>query len=92
MDNFVCEINEKVNTNFKITKIPIRTLKEFKSFCKEECGDVYWVGIYQLLKIKKQSEELLSLFHLLQNQINDLKNIQLNKKREEVKTFGKCQN
>lgn len=81
------KIAEKTNTNFKVTKIPVRTLKEFKSFCKEECGDVYWVGIYQLMKLKKQYEDILPLFNLLQTEINEIKT-QLNKpKKMEVKRF-----
>jgi len=54
------KIQEQRNTNFKVTKIPVWALREFKKLCKEEYGDIYYVGIIQLMKIKKQYEELLS--------------------------------
>jgi len=55
------KIQEQRNTNFKVTKIPVWALKEFKQLCKHEYGDIYFVGIIQLMKIKKQYEQLLSL-------------------------------
>lgn len=58
--DFIEEINDQRNTNFKVTKIPVRDLKEFKKLCKEEYGNVYFVGIIQLMKIKKQYEQLLA--------------------------------
>jgi len=53
------KIQEQRNTNFKVTKIPVGALKEFKKLCREEYGDIYFVGIIQLMKIKKQYEQLL---------------------------------
>lgn len=88
MDDFVEEIENLTSTNFKVTKIPVRTLKEFKFFCKEECGDIYWVGIYQLLKIKKQYEEVFTLLNSLKTEIEAIK-IKLNKSGGEIKTFQK---
>lgn len=71
---FIEEIEDSRNTNFKVTKIPVRDLKEFKKLCKEEYGNIYFVGIIQLMKIKKQYEQLL--VGLNQN------------KHSKIKTFG----
>jgi len=73
-----------LKTNFKITKIPVGALKEFKKFCKEECGDVYAVGIIQLLKIKKQWESFAPLLARVLNEIAELKT----QTKSEVKTFN----
>ena len=54
------KIQEQRNTNFKVTKIPVWALREFKQLCREEYGDIYFVGIIQLMKIKKQYEQLLA--------------------------------
>jgi hypothetical protein len=79
---FVEEIEKIIRrTSFTVSSIPIDTLKDFKEFCKKECGDVYWVGIFQLLKTKKQYEEIQTQIASLQNQINNLKN------KREVRTF-----
>ena len=86
MEKFVDEINKRTRTSFKVTNIPVGLLKEFKSFCKEECGDVYWVGIHNLMKTKKQYEELLTLFHYLKTEIDSLKT---QKDAKEVKTFSR---
>ena len=81
------EILKRKTTNFKVTKIPVWALREFKKFCKEECGDVYAVGIIQLLKIKKYYEDMMSPINSLQKQIDDLKQKQSTEKKE-LKTFG----
>jgi hypothetical protein len=81
---FIEEIENKLRTTFKVTNIPVGTLKEFKTFCREECGDVYWVGILQLLKTKKQYEEINTQLASLQKQINDVKN---QKGGRQIKTF-----
>ena len=60
MEEFVEKIQEQRNTNFKVTRIPVWALKEFKKLCKEEYGDIYFVGIIQLMKIKEQYEQLLA--------------------------------
>jgi len=71
---FIEEIEDSRNTNFKVTKIPVRALKKFKKLCKEEYGNIYFVGIIQLMKIKEQYEQLLA---------------GLNKKQySKIKTFG----
>lgn len=89
MEEFVEEIENLRTTNFKVTKIPVGILKEFKKLCKENYGDVYWVGISELLKTKKKYDEILSLFHSLQSQIEDIQN-KLNRQEEKprLKTFG----
>ncbi len=60
MEEFVEKIQEQRNTNFKVTKIPVWALKKFKKLCKEEYGNVYFVGVIQLMKIKEQYEQLLA--------------------------------
>jgi hypothetical protein len=87
MDEFIEEINEKLNTSFKVTNIPVKLLKEFKAFCKEECGNVYWVGIFQLMKLKKQNEEILTLFNSLKGEIEELRN-KVQPKSNVRRTFG----
>lgn len=89
--DFVDEIENRRTTNFKVTKIPVKSLKEFKKLCKEEFGDIYYLGIIQLMKIKKHYEEIIPLFNSLnkridnlQKQIDDLKG-----KKDKPKTFGK---
>jgi len=73
MKEFIEEIKEQRNTNFKVTKIPVWALKKFKKLCKEEYGNVYFVGIIQLMKIKEQYEQLLA---------------GLKKDSKKLKTFG----
>ncbi len=77
-------IKENTLTSFKVSAIPVKILQEFKYYCEEECGNIYWVGISHLLRIKEKYEESLSLFHSLQKQIDSL-SAQKNKK--EIKTF-----
>lgn len=79
---FVKGIEDQTKTGFYVTNIPKGILKEFKKLCKENYGDIYWVGISELLKIKKKYEEVLTLISSLQKQIDDLKN-----KNREVRTF-----
>ena len=72
-EEFVDKIQEQRNTNFKVTRIPVWALKKFKKLCKEEYGDIYFVGIIQLMKIKEQYEQLLA---------------GLQSKSKPIKTFG----
>ena len=72
-EEFVEKIQEQRNTNFKVTRIPVWALKKFKKLCKEEYGDIYFVGIIQLMKIKEQYEQLLA---------------GLKSKSKPIKTFG----
>lgn len=74
MEEFVDKIQEQRNTNFKVTKIPVWALKKFKKLCKEEYGDIYFVGIIQLMKIKEQYEQLLAGLN--------------SKSKPKIKTFG----
>ena len=60
MEEFIEDIQDQRNTNFKVTRIPVWALKKFKKLCKEEYGDIYYVGIIQLMKIKEQYEQLLA--------------------------------
>ena len=86
MEEFIEEIDDQILTGFYVTNIPRGILKEFKKLCKNDYGDIYWVGISELLKIKKKYEEISTTFSFLQKQIDDL-----NKKmdfKKEVKTFG----
>jgi hypothetical protein len=84
---FAEEIDDQIKTGFYVTNIPRGVLRKFKKFCKENYGDIYWVGISELLKTKDKYDEMLTTFSFLQKQIDDL-----NKKMEEknvrsVKTF-----
>ena len=85
MEDTIIAIKENTLTSFKVSAIPVKILQEFKEYCEKECGNIYWVGISQLLATKKKYEETLSLFYALQKQIDSL-STQLNKKG--IKTFG----
>jgi len=85
MVDFPEEIENQICTNFKVTKIPVWALKEFKKLCKEEYGDIYSVGIIQLMKIKKMYGNLIPILSQLQEQINPLKTPTT---KTELKTFG----
>ena len=80
---FVEEIEDQTRTGFYVTNIPRGILKEFKKLCKGNYGDIYWVGISELLKIKKKHDEVLTLLSSLQKQIDDLKDL-----KKKFKTFG----
>lgn len=82
---FIEDIENLKTTNFKVTKIRVGTLKEFKQFCKEKCGNIYSLGIQRLLEIKKEYETLIPLISSIQRDLSLIKN-QSNKK--EVKTFA----
>jgi hypothetical protein len=79
---FIEQIENLKTTNFKINKIPIGSLKEFKKYCREKCGDIYFIGIIQLLETKKKYDEIVPLLSSLQKQIDEIK---INKKGV---TFG----
>jgi len=91
MEEFVEEIKDLRTTNFKVTKIPVWALKKFKKLCKEQFGDIYFVGIIQLMKTYEEKSLFNSLskdIENLQKQIDDLK-----EKKNKSKTFGEiCQN
>ncbi len=82
---FTEEIDDQILTGFYVTNIPRGIFREFKNICKSNYGDIYWVGISELLKIKKKYEELSTLIFSMQKQIDELKS-----KSPEVKlgTFG----
>ena len=82
---FVEEIEENICTNFKVTKIPVKTLRKFKKLCKEKCGDVYWVGIEYLLDYKEKYDQIVPLLSSIQKELTALKET---KGRKEIKTFG----
>jgi hypothetical protein len=84
MEEFVDEIENQTRTGFYVTKIPKGILKEFKKLCKESYGDIYWVGISELLKIKQKYDDISNVLASLQKQIDELKSI---KSKMEVKTF-----
>lgn len=87
-EEFIEEIENERNTNFKVTRIPVRVLKEFKDLCRENYGNIYWVGISELLKINNQYKEILTVFSSLQNQIDDLNKKLKEKEERKIKTFG----
>lgn len=82
MEDTIKEIKEKTLTSFKVSAIPVKVLKKFKEYCEEECGNIYWVGISQLLQMKKKHDEILSLFYALQKQIDSLS------EKNKLKTFA----
>jgi len=86
MEEFVDNIQELRTTNFKVTKIPVWALKKFKKICKEQFGDIYFVGIIQLMKTYEEK----SLFNSLSNDIDNLqKQIDnLKETKNKLKTFG----
>ena len=63
--DFVDEIENLKRTTFSVTNIPVGNLKEFKELCKEEYGNVYYVGIIQLMKTKKLYEQIVPLLSSL---------------------------
>jgi len=85
MTEIIEDIDKRRKTSFTISSIPVSLLKDFKKFCKEECGDIYWVGIKLLLErwhnYKEYSQQLLSL----KREIEELKE---KKSKKEVVTFA----
>ena len=81
---FAEEIDNQIRTGFSVTNIPKGILKEFKKLCKENYGDIYWVGISELLKIKQKYDEMSTVFSSLQKQIDELKS----KSTKLIRTFG----
>lgn len=79
MEDTIKAIKDKTLTSFKVSAIPVKLLREFKEYCEKECGNVYWVGILQLLKTREKYEESLSLFHSLQKQIDSLSDQKIKK-------------
>ena len=80
-----------MKTNFKVTQIQVLKLKEFKKYCKDECGNVYSVGIVQLLNIKKKYEELIHVLYHIQKDYDEVKKRldKLDTPNEKIpKTFG----
>ena len=61
-DEFITEIEKQKKTSFTVSSIPVSVLKEFKHYCKNECGDIYAVGIIQLLKTKEMFDKFLTAF------------------------------
>ena len=60
-------------TSFRINTMPVWAMKEFSDFCKVECGDNYSVGLIQLLKIKKQYNNLIPLMSSILKGVEDIK-------------------
>jgi hypothetical protein len=85
VENFAEEIEENIQTSFSVTNIPIKYLKEFKTFCKETCNNSYSTGIIHLLGIKTKYEEIIPFLSNLQKQIDELK--ENKSQRPRLKTF-----
>jgi hypothetical protein len=83
---FVEEIENNTRTGFYVTNIPKGILKRFKKLCKENYGDIYWVGISELLDIKQKYDEMSSVLFSIQKEIQELK--QSIKPERRLKTFG----
>lgn len=83
---FVEEIENQTKTGFYITNIPKGIFKKFKKLCKENYGDVYWVGISELLNIKEKYDDMSTQLSNLQKDMSELK--LLIKSNGRLKTFG----
>jgi hypothetical protein len=69
------ELDEHTKRNLVINSVPVSVIKLFKDFCKQECGDVYAVGLYQLLLAKKRYDDLIPLLsNILKEKTNNQKN------------------
>lgn len=81
-----------MKTNFKVTQIPIMDLKKFKKYCKQECGNIYSVGITQLLIMKDRYDALIPIFSRIQKDYDELKKqieeIRATPKEKGLRTFG----
>ena len=82
------EINDQIKTGFYVTNIPRGILKKFKKLCKGNYGDIYWVGISELLKIKEKYDEMSTIISSLQKTIDNLNNKMEVKNVKTIKTFG----
>ena len=80
-----------MNTKFKVSGIQIMVLKKFKKYCKEECGNIYSVGITQLLLMKEKYEALIPIFSRIQKDYDELKkrldDLEATPKEKKLKTF-----
>ncbi len=91
-NEFTEEIDNKILTGFYVTNIPRGILREFKKLCKANYGDIYWVGISELLQIKKKYDEVSTIFSSLQKQIDDLnKKLEVKTDVRHIKTFGEVE-
>jgi len=80
-------IDNKMRRNFKMTMVPVDLLKDFKVFCREECGDIYSVGLFQLMKTKKMYENMLPLLSNVLEEVAELKS-KLQPQSSKRRTFG----
>lgn len=85
---FVEKIEDQTKRNFSMNSVPVWAIKEFKQFCQQDCGDVYSVGLIQLLRYKEQWEQIAPLLSSIFNQLNQIKDAQQPKRRQELKTFA----
>ena len=80
-----------MNTKFNVSGIQIMVLKKFKKYCKEECGNIYSVGITQLLLMKEKYEALIPIFSRIQKDYDELKkrldDLEATPKEKKLKTF-----
>lgn len=81
------ELEEHTKRNLVINSVPVPVIKAFKNYCQSECGDVYAVGLYQLLKTKAQYEAITPLLSQLIKELNELKT-KNNEKKTERRTFA----
>lgn len=88
IENVKENLEERTKKNLSMTSVPLPTIKEFKKFCKEECGDVYAVGLQQLLKTKKLYESILPLLSSILQEVEQIKFNQSNTPERRIKTFG----
>lgn len=86
IDEVKQELQNHEKRNLVINSVPISVIKKFKEYCEVECGNVYSVGIYQLLKIKENYEQIVPLLINILDELNTLKK----QKNERRKTFAEC--
>ena len=79
------EIDNLTKRNFKITGVPVWLIKDFKEYCRNECGDSYSVGLLQLMKTKMMYENLTPLLKSIFQEL-EAKDVQL-KQDGGLKTF-----
>lgn len=88
----VTKIEDTMRRNFKLTNVPVELLRAFKEYCKVECGDVYAIGLFQLMKTKQMYESLVPLLSSILKEIEEIKEnsnlSQDNNQSKRRKTFG----
>jgi len=86
--NFIEAIADQTKRNLSMTSVPVSTIKQFKKLCKEECGNVYSVGLQQLLKTKEKWDEIIPLLSAILSELQEIKTQHEKKTERRIPTFG----